>query len=95
MNKILLVTPKFLAFVLVSANGAPKAFAHTAAYDFGWKSGLLDRANGFHRNAVDVCNHENVDGKDNPHCIQGYNNAFKIEQTALNDFTGRYVIHAL
>ncbi len=39
----------FLAFVLVSGSGAPKAFAHNAAYDLGWKSGLLDRGNGFHR----------------------------------------------
>ena len=42
----------------------------------GWKSGLLDRGNGFHRSALDVCNQEGT------HCIQGYEDAFKIKQTA-------------
>jgi hypothetical protein len=32
MNKILLVTPMFLALILLLANGALKVSAHTAAY---------------------------------------------------------------
>lgn len=71
-----------LAFVLVSANGASKAFAHTVAYNFGWKSGLLYRKNGFHRNAADVCNQDNMKGMDGTHCVQGYIDAFNIKQTA-------------
>lgn len=54
----------FLAFAAVSGNGALKASVYTVAYDLGWRSGLLDRGNELRRNAaVDVCNHENVDGK--------------------------------
>ena len=57
---------------------APKAFAHTAAYDLGWKLGLLDRGNGFHQNAADVCNQADIEGKPELQCIKGYNDAFKI-----------------
>lgn len=53
----------FLAFALVSSNGASKVLAPRTAYDLGRKSGLLDRGKGFHRQGVHVCSQADMEGK--------------------------------
>jgi hypothetical protein len=75
MNKIILVLPALLALTLVSANGAPKIFSHTAAYELGVKEGQWDLQHGNPLEPGDICNQGDQDGINLTRCMQGYEDA--------------------
>jgi hypothetical protein len=62
MNKIILIIVAFLALLLVSMNGAPKAFAHTSDYMYGFKVGQEDKSSGIY-DPGDACQNALAYGK--------------------------------